>query len=169
MKKKSMGIRETGTTFVTGEVFSPSWDDAKAIVAKMYNLGLVLDLVPEIKISVILAHRGAFNRTIPTLLMRADMKDYKTKAPFAVQGMLWVLACYGYKWSGLPYPGTIKRHRYPKRGAVLEFRCPMCGRDIFEPNKRFKSRRVLIEQYANALHRHSQDCDDILYLDRRVK
>ncbi len=169
MKQKQFGIRETGTTFITGEVFSPNWDDAKAVIGKLFDLGLMTDLVPEIKVTVILAHRGPFNRSIPTILERAHLKDYKNKAPFEVQAFLWVLACYGYKWSGLPYPGTMKRRRYLKRGAVLEFRCPMCGRDIYEPNPRFKSRGVIIEQFSNALHRHADECDELLTLDRRIK
>lgn len=169
MKKKRVEIASTGTKFTTGEVFSPDWDDLHYVIAKLWKLGILQDLVPEIKIPVILAHRGPMYRTVPLLLERADIRNYKKVVPFEVMAMLWVVACFNYKWCRGPYPGTIKRKKHPKRRAVREFDCPFCGKTVFEPNKRFKSRRVIIEQYANALHRHSKDCEELLHLDRRIR
>lgn len=169
MIKRKFGIKETGTTFTTGVVFSPSWDDVNAVIAKMYTLGLIKDLVPEVKVSVILAHRGAMRMTVPLILERSLVHDYKAKAPFEVQAMLWVLACFWYKYGGGPHPAPASKRRYPKRGAVLSFRCPMCGRDVYEPNPRYKSRGIIIKQFANALNRHAEECDQHLYLDRRIK
>ncbi len=169
MKRRVVGIRETGTTFTTGVVFSPSWDDLHAVVAKLHKLGLMKDLVPEVRVDVILAHRGAMLRTVPLILERADIRRYREVAPDEILALLWVVACFNYRYCHGPYPGTIKRKRYPRRKPVLEFRCPFCGRDVYEPNPRYKSRRVIIEQYANALHRHAKDCEELLHLDRRVK
>lgn len=169
VKKAKFGIMETGTSFITGIVFSPSWDDVNAIIAKMFVLGLIKDLVPDVKVSVILAHRGAMRMTVPLILERADIKKYREKAPFEVQAMLWVLACFWYKWGGGPHPAPALKRRYPRRGAVLEFRCPMCGKDIWEPNPRFKKRSVIIKQFATVLNRHAIECDKVLHLDWRVK
>lgn len=169
MQKKRFGLKETGTTFTTGVVFSPSWDDVNAVVAKMYTLGLLKDLVPDVHVSVILAHRGAMRMTVPLILERAYVKKYDKKAPFEVQAMLWVLACFWFKWGGGPHPAPASRKKYSRRGPVLEFRCPYCGRDVFEPNPRYKSRKAIIKQYATALNRHAVECDRLLILDRRVK
>lgn len=162
------GIKETGTVFEIGSVFRPSWDDVRMVVGKMYDLGLIKDLVPEVNISVILAHGTALRMAVPLILERSDLKDYKHKAPKAVQAYLWVLACFWHIHGGGPRPATKAKRRYRKRGATLEFRCPYCARVIYEPNPRFKSRGVIIKQFANALTRHAEDCDDLLYLDRSV-
>ena len=168
MRKKRVEITSTGTTFTTGEVFSPNWDDLHYVVGRLWEFGILEELVPEIKIPVILAHRGPMYRTVPLLLERADAKYLRRKPPFNIMAMLWVVACFNYKYCQGPYPGTIKRMKRKKHGPVLEFRCPMCGQDIFEPNKRYKNRRVIIEQYANALSRHSGECEELLHLDRRI-
>lgn len=169
MEKRKFGIKETGTIFTTGDVFSPSWNDVNACVAKLYTLGLIKDLVPEVNVTVVLAHRGAMKMAVPLILERSFIKDYKSKAPFEVRALLWVLACFWYKWGGGPHPAPAIKYCYPRRGTVLEFRCPYCGRDIFEPHPRFKSRKVILEQYAGALSKHAVECENLLYLDRRVK
>jgi hypothetical protein len=169
MIKKRFGIKETGTAFTTGVVFSPSWDDVNAVIAKMYTLGLIKDLVPEVQVSVILAHRGAMRMTVPLILERADVKQYRKKSPFEVQAMLWVLACFWYKWGGGPHPAPAKKRRYPRRGPLMNFRCPYCYRVVYEPNARFKDRGVILKQFANAMHRHADDCAKLLYLDRGVR
>ena len=168
MQRKRFGIKTTGTTFVTGEYFPPSWDDLHAVVVKLWKLGLLTDLVPEIKVPLVLAHRGPMYRTVPTLLKQAYFKEYHKKAPFEVQALLWVVACFNYRYCGGPYPGTIKRTRRPKGQSVLEFKCPMCGRKIFDPNPRFKSRSVILKQYSSAIRNHADECERLLYLAPEV-
>lgn len=167
-RAKRYGLKETGTVFVLGEVFSPTWDDCHAAIARLSKLGVLDDLVPEVKTSVILAHRGALMRAVPTIIKRSAMKNYREKVPQVVLALLWVVACFNYKYCYGPYPGTIKRMKRPRRGPVLDFRCPFCGRE-FKPNPRFKSRRVILTQYINWLSRHADECDRLLYLDRSVK
>ncbi len=168
MKQRRVKIGGTGTVFITGKRFSPGWDDLNVVVAKLWKLGILEDLVPEIKLSVILAHRGPMYRTVPSILERADVKNYKKKVPFEIMAMLWVIACFNYKWCRGPDPCTVKRYKHPKRRVTREYDCPFCRQIVLEPNKRFKSREVLITQYANALHRHSKKCNELLYLNRRV-
>lgn len=168
MKKKRFGIKETDTAFTTGVVFSPSWDDVNAIIAKMYTLGLIKDLVPDVQVSVILAHRGAMRMTVPLILERADMKGYKTKAPFEVQAMLWVLACFWYKWGGGPHPAPAYKKRYPRRGPVMEFRCPFCAQQ-YKPHPRWKNRKSILTRYASWIRKHAVQCEKLLYLDRSVR
>ena len=168
MIKKPFGIKETGTKFITGIVFLPSWDDVNAIIAKMYILGLLKDLVPDVQVSVILAHQGAMRMTVPLILERADMKEYKDKAPFEVQAMLWVLACFWYRRGGGPHPAPPKKKRYARRGAVMEFRCPFC-RQEYKLHPRWKNRKYILTKYAIWLKKHAVQCDNLLYLDRSVK
>lgn len=168
MIKKPFGIKETGTKFITGIVFLPSWDDVNAIIAKMYTLGLLKDLVPDVQVSVILAHQGAMRMTVPLILERADIKDYKDKAPFEVQAMLWVLACFWYRRGGGPHPAPPKKKRYARRGAVMEFRCPFC-RQEYKPHPRWKNRKSILRQYGYWMVKHGVQCDKLLYLDRSVK
>lgn len=169
MKKKRYGIRETGTTFVTGYVFSPSWDDVNAIIAKMYVMGLLTQLVPDVQVSVVLAHRGAMRMTVPLILERANADKSVLVKQFEVKAMLWVLACFWYKYGGGPHPAPAAKRRYPRRGAIMNFRCPFCYRVVFEPSPRFKDRGVILKQFANAMHRHGDDCAKLLYLDVGVK
>lgn len=168
MKKAKFGIMETGTSFITGVVFSPSWDDLNAIIAKMYTLGLIKDLVPDVQVSVILAHRGAMKMTVPLILERSDMKKYRTKAPFEVQAMLWVLACFWYKHGGGPHPAPAAKKRYARRGPVLEFRCPFCAQQ-YKPHPRWKNRKSILNKYAIWIKKHAVQCDKLLHLDRSVK
>lgn len=167
MKNVRMGIKETGTKFTTGIVFSPSWDDGHAVVSKLHGLGLLKDLVPEINVTVILAHRGPFKSTVRLMLERADTRNYEKKAPFEVLALLWVVACFNYKWCGGPYPGTITPVRRKRWKAVLEFRCPYCAQ-LFVPNKRFKSRSVILNQYSSWIKKHGYECEELLHLDRSV-
>lgn len=168
MKHKRFGIQETDTTFTTGVVFSPSWDDVNAIVAKMYTLGLIKDLVPDVQVSVILAHRGAMRMTVPLILERAYMRGYKTKAPFEVQAMLWVLACFWYKWGGGPHPAPAHKRHYTRRSAILKFRCPFCLTP-YKPHPRWKNRQSILRQYGYWMVKHGVQCEKLLYLDRSVK
>ena len=169
MQKRRFGIKETGTTFTTGVVFIPSWEDVNAVVGKMYTLGLIKDLVPEVNISVILAHRGAMKMTVPLILERAYAKDYRNKAPFEVQALLWVLACFWYRFGGGPHPAPKQRVRLRKRDPIMSFRCPFCYRVVYEPNPRYKDRGVILKQFANALTRHGEECAKLLYLDVGVR
>lgn len=169
MKRQTIEISKTGTVFTTGEVFSPSWDDLHIAVGRLHEFGIMLDLVPEVRVDVILAHRGPMLRTVPLLLERAHTRNYQKVAPQPVLAALWVVACFNYTHCHGPYPGTIKRKRAPRRKPVLEFRCPYCGRIIYEPNPRYKSRKVILQQFAGALKRHAVECDKILFLDRSVK
>jgi len=169
MKKARFGIKETGTTFTTGVIFSPDWDDTRAVISKMYTLGLLKDLVPEVNVSVILAHQGAMRMSVPLILERADVKNYRHKAPFEVQALLWVLACFWYKWGGGPHPAPKQRVRLERRKPIMSFRCPYCYREVYKPNPRYKDRGVILHQFANAMNRHADECAKILYLDRGVR
>ena len=168
MKRRTVGIKETGTKFVTGEVFLPSWDDLHAMVGKLHKLGILADLVPEINVTVILAHRGPMTRTVPLILERAHFQRYNTLAPEEVLAMLWVLACFNYRYCRGAYPGTLPHKKRPRRLPVLEFRCPYCGRH-FTPNPRWKSRKKVLTTYITWLKQHAVECDRLLYLDRSVR
>ena len=168
MKKKRYGIRETGTTFVTGFVFSPSWDDVNAIIAKMYVMGLLEQLVPDVQVSVVLAHRGAMRMTVPLILERANMDNSVLIKQFEVKAMLWVLACFWYKYGGGPHPAPAPKKRYPRRGAVLEFRCPFCA-TLYKPHPRWKNRQSILRRYGYWMVKHGVQCEKLLYLDRTVK
>jgi hypothetical protein len=168
MKRISTGIKTTGTEFTTGVVFTPTWDDLHAIIAKMNTLGLLNDLVPEINVTVILAHRGPMTRTVPLILERSHIRRYPQVAPDSVLAMLWVVACFNYKYCQGPYPGTLKRYKRPRRKPVREFRCPYCARQ-FIPNPRFKNRKVVLGHFISWLVEHAVQCDNLLSLDRSVK
>ena len=171
MIRKKFGIKETGTTFITGVVFNPSWDDVNAIIAKMYVMGLLERLVPDVQVSVVLAHRGAMRMTVPLILERAHMDKsvlIKQTSTFEVKAMLWVLACFWYMYGGGPHPAPARKIRYPRRGAVLEFRCPFCAQQ-YKPHPRWKNRKSILRQYGYWMVKHGVQCDKLLYLDRSVK
>lgn len=168
MRRKTVGIKSTGTVFTSGVVFTPSWDDLHAMIAKLHGLGLLKDLVPEINVTVILAHRGPMARTVPLILQRAETRRYPTVAPPEVMDMLWVVACFNYSKCGGAYPGTLTRYKRRRKVAVLEFRCPCCGREYI-PNPRWKNRRVVLDKYIRWLTKHAVECEKLLYLDRSVR
>jgi hypothetical protein len=169
MRRKRCGIKATGTRFTSGVVFAPTWDDVNAVVATMYKLGLLKDLVPEINVTVILAHRGPMSRTVPLILERAYIRKYKEKAPENVLDLLWVIACFNYRFCKGPYPGSLPtRYRHPRRRAVLDFRCPFCGQE-YAPHPRWKSRKAILTRYATWIRKHAVECDKLLYLDRSVR
>lgn len=164
MKRKRGKIRETGTEFITGEVFTPSWDDVKAVLGKLHEMGMEPEIMPYgTSIRVCLRYRHVALKVIPDLLARAEFRNVHENAPFSIQAMLWVLACYNYKYCRGPYPGTIKRLRAPKREPVLEFRCPYCG-NMWKPNSRYKDRKVILSQYATWIKTH-EECHSSKYIE----
>jgi hypothetical protein len=45
MPRANIIIKQTGTMFVAGEVFKPTWDDLSVVVRKLVDLGIAEDLV----------------------------------------------------------------------------------------------------------------------------
>jgi hypothetical protein len=164
MRKKRIAIRETGTEFETGVVFIPSWDDFKAVLGRLWELGMEPEIMPyNTSIQETLRNRSIANKVVPDMLAKAEYRKLHENAPFVVQAGLWVIACYNYKWCRGPYPGTIKKYRAPKRKPVMEFRCPYCG-NIWTPNPRFKNRKVILSQFASWIANH-KSCNSVTHIE----
>jgi hypothetical protein len=169
MKHVRTGIKETGTVFVTGIVFRPSRDDVRAVVGKLHALGLLDELVPEVKINMVLRYESVLNPTVRVILERAEFREYQSMAPFQVLALLWVLACWNYRKNQGPYPGTIKKQKLPRLKPVLDFRCPFCARVVYEPGDETVSRDLQLHLFTYALREHGKKCTKLIYLDRSVK
>lgn len=171
MKRKGIEIPETGTKFVTGEVFTPKWSDAQAALGRIRELGLEEELMPfGTNLRVCIRYRDIANKVIPDILARAEYRKVHTVAPLRVMAVLWVLACYNYKWCGGPYPGTIEKQKLtPIRQPIKKFVCPYCGTE-WEPPKNYKNRQPILRAFGKWIRTHNQcHSDNHIELDREVE
>lgn len=148
-------LEETGTKFQLGTTFSPSRRDLVVVLRKMDKLGIIAALEPVVSVEEAIGNDAASRYLIKDLLESAAYKEYETNVePAVVLGLLWVLACYNYRWYDGPIPSSPPRRKYPRRTHVTSFRCPYCGRE-FLPNPRYKSRIVILKQFSRWLVKHA--------------
>lgn len=166
--KRGYHIRETGTRFTMGITFSPSRRDLRVVLTKMKDYGIVDAFEPAIGVDEALGNDAACRYLVKDLLESAAHKEYPqlNVEPDVVQGLLWVLACYNYKWYNGPIPSGPPRRKYPRRVPITAFRCPYCGQE-FVPNPRYKSRVVILKQFSKWLYQHADA--NIIYLGKGVK
>ena len=166
--KRGFLIKETGTKFRVGTTFSPSRRDLTVVLKKMDKYGIVAAFEPAIQVDEALGNDAACRYLVKDLLESAAYKEYQQLdvEPYVVKGLLWVLACYNYKWYHGPIPSSPPRRKYPRRVPVTAFRCPYCGQE-FVPHPRYKSRIVILKQFSNWLNRHADV--NYIYLSEGIR
>lgn len=147
-------IGATKTIFTTGEVFRPDWDDLKAVVRRLIDLGIAEDLVPNSAAILQGANRGQIDAVVPTMLERAAYRDYAHVAPFQVRACLWVLACYWHIHLGGPRPAMPMPTRQPRLQQVT-MRCPYCLEKYPAP-QRAMNQGYLLRMFSKWMYQHSR-------------
>jgi len=154
-KGHTVTIGATKTTFTTGEVFRPDWDDLKAVTRRLVDLGIAEDLVPNASVILQGANRGQIDALVPDLLARAAFRDYAHVAPFQVRACLWVLACYWHIHLNGPRPAMPKPTRQPRLQQVT-MRCPYCL-EKFKAPQVAANQGYLIRMFSKWMYQHSRD------------
>lgn len=154
----------TGTEFVIGEPFSPSWDDLRFTCSKLWAYGYLepilehSDVPPE---TVLGANKGQLEYLVPMILQGInrlfDTDKIKSGDKPRVLAMASVLAWYWHMTLWGPRPVyDPKRYKPKKIQWVIEFECPACHK-IYDPPKRYVKAEARCKAWLKWLPRHFRE------------
>ena len=157
-------IQGTSLDFSIGDALSPTWDDLRIVVRKIWELGYAPLLLPEnVEGTVLVAgNREQLHSLVPLLIQNIhgafERGKIQVDDEYRIVGIGYVMAWYWHKWLGGPRPavgGTQRRFRPVYQTDIL-LTCPFCGKVAPVP-ERFKKSSSRSKYFIEWLTRHNAE------------